>query len=143
MALRIKLNQTEVYGMPISIINLGRFIKDVGRMAKVHVNPCYPTDNTIMLSDVVPQGPFTSTRQNKVPLKPGDKRIETLGRDHLNTERLTKNQFDSMVSSILDLFTDLEVSCDIVDEHTGAAWRIGLVNNKQNIKVPKNFPVEK
>jgi hypothetical protein len=143
MALKIVLNQGEVYGMPINILRWANFIKDSARMLKVHVNTSCPNDNIILLTDVVPQGPFISSRQNKVPLKPGDKRIESLGRDHLNTDRLTKHQFDSMVSAILDLFTDLGVSCDIVDEITGAAWRNGLVNNKDNIKSPKNFPVEK
>lgn len=143
MALKIKLKQNQVYGMPIQVYNWGSFIKQAGRLSAVHVNVTCPDDDTIILTDVVPQGPFTSTRQNKVPLKPGDKRIESLGRDHLNTERLTKKQFDSMVSTILDLFTDLEVACDIVDESTGAVWRVGMVNHEENIKSPKNFPVEK
>lgn len=57
---------------------------------------------------------FSSTEENKVPLNPGDERIKKMGRDYLNTDRLTKHQEKKMWNECINGTLDsLGLSCNI------------------------------
>lgn len=92
---------------------------------------------------------FESRVKNKIKMEPGDKRIQKLGRDYLETTKLTQKQYDSMIEAIFRIFDDLKIEADItlmegeesegVLEHT---LRTGMTSFVNNFPRPKTFPVE-
>jgi hypothetical protein len=93
---------------------------------------------------------FWSTIKNVIPLKPGDSRIESLGRNYLESERLTEKQFSWIVTCLSKGLTEAGISCDITlckdeNEQNDVDFRVGLldyIERWQEIK-PTSFPQER
>lgn len=65
-----------------------------------------------------------SLKSNKLKMSPDDPRIQTLGRDYLNTNKLTKQQWEYMCSHIKNTFK---------------TWNITTSKDVDIIKVLENY----
>ena len=56
---------------------------------------------------------FLSTKTNRIPLKPGDARIKELGRDYLESTRVTEKQHEAIVKLLTHGLNEIGLSCTI------------------------------
>lgn len=101
-----------------------------------------------VLNEVEKGKVFKSKDVNIIPMKTGDPRIEKSKRDYLESHRLTKDQYSSLVIIINSYFMKMGITCLI--EFQEFADDVGskyiLVENKKvvgNLPVPGSFPIKK
>lgn len=94
--------------------------------------------NTIHFSPLKSGRVFESKKINHLVMGHDDKRRHSLGRDFLNTHKLTKEQYDTMLGALLGTLDKLDVSARV--SFKGEAWRTGKTNITSNIPFPKIFP---
>lgn len=104
-------------------------------------------DGSIIFHEVEKGKMFISEQENMVPMKDTDPRIAKLGRKHLGTNRLTKEQYNSMVEILTTTFTRMGVGCQIEFQESGDdTTKYTLVDDKTIVgalPIPGNFPLKK
>lgn len=100
----------------------------------------YIEGNVLTFTELEPGKLFTSSTSNKIKMKSGDPRIAKLGRDYLETKRLTKKQFETMVYFLVLIFDELGFHADVT--YAGMPWRQGTKNYLENIPQPRSFSEE-
>jgi hypothetical protein len=81
---------------------------------------------------------FESAFTNHLTMSSEDKRRKTLGRPFLNTHKLTKEQYETLINAIITTFDKLDVAATI--KYKEVLWRDGKTNLLSNIPTPKIFP---
>lgn len=95
---------------------IGNLIKD--RLNKLNIRvKDYIDQDFIQYDNVEVVGSkghlFASKVKNIRPLSPGDPRIAKLGRDYLESNRLTKEQWDGVINTFKEIFDGLKLHADI------------------------------
>lgn len=128
--------------------------KLLGGMFKKHLELIGVVCNVIILTDgfalsEVEKGKcFKSKEMNIIPMKPGDPRIVKQGRNHLESFRLTKEQYDGLVDVINLYFTKMGISCliEFQEFSDDPNSKYVLVENKKiigKLPVPGSFTIKK
>lgn len=93
---------------------------------------------------------FMSVKENYIPLKEGDSRIQKNGRDYLKSQRLSQRQLKEL-QKIFSLYLDMiHVSCSIKlyasKENMSEFIELRDINNNNFLTkwpMPENFPLER
>ena len=80
---------------------------------------------------------FWSNKTNKVVMSKDDKRIAALGRNYLETKRLTEAQYNGMLDALLGTLDNLQIEANVSMEDK--LWRNKLTVIKDNIFKPNKF----
>lgn len=101
-----------------------------------------PTPNGLLFKPLMGNRIVLSTVDNKVPLAPGDPRIERKGRDYLDTKRPTKDQWNAFWGTIQQTLDELNLYALVTfKDKAETVIRAGKVkSNPPNIK---SYPVAK
>lgn len=99
-------------------------------------------EGEIIFEEVDSHKIFVSSKENKIVLADDDTRIKSLGRNYLNSNRLTQKQFKRLVEIFNGSLDKLGISADmmITSEKEDHVLREGITNH--GWPVPKSFPTE-
>jgi len=113
------------------------------RGCRIQVN-CDKINDTILFKEIE-RGKLAKSRQyNAIQLKEGDARIAKLGRNFLESTRLTKEQYIKFQELLHEPFDKLGLSCDItyINNDERSAIRVGKLKYN-GLPTPKSFPIDK
>lgn len=88
---------------------------------------------------------FSSAKPNKLPLKKTDDRYKAKVKEHLNTTKLCKAQFDFVNKTLLTTLKDMGISCSVFfrefkDDPKSASVLVQGLEVIQPLRPPKTFP---
>jgi hypothetical protein len=97
----------------------------------------YVEDGVLVFKELATGRIFESKINNIIKMSASDKRIAKLGRTFLNTKRLTRSQYDTVIDTIVGLFERLHIQAEVV--YKDSVWYQGRNRITSNIKVPNQF----
>ena len=133
------LENIKYLGMPLKTRELEEYI--VKKLSKLNIEVVDAraySDNISFVSNSENKK-FKSTVVNKIIMSPNDPRIAKLGRDYLESTRLTKKQSDALIKLFFEDLVKVGITFDMEDNGTVYVAN-GLV--RKMWPEPKNYPIE-
>jgi len=133
------LENIKYLGMPLKTRELKEYI--VNKLSKLNievVDVSAYSDNISFVSNSENKK-FKSTVVNKIIMSPNDPRIAKLGRDYLESTRLTKKQSDALIKLFFEDLIKIGITFDMEGDGTVYVAN-GLV--REMWPEPKNYPIE-
>jgi hypothetical protein len=144
--MHIVIRNPKLLGDVIDIQTLKTIMTKEFKDKSVVVNITTPSSNVMKLTPVKEDRLWVSAVKNKITMGEGDARVKKLGRNFLESERLTKKQFDS-VQRVFDTMSTIGVTFDMgfveYEEDLGSELPIYQEGRKVgSLPAPKSFTEE-